>query len=883
MPAEELPLECLQLIIAHLDSDNDTRSLSTLLRVSKHFCAAILPILYSNPFRRELHSTTSESNKTSPTSVIKLVNLLLRCAKPDTVTDLLKASYNQKFEYNRTVGHETRVEPPSSGINYLRFLQHFYSLESDLPSSFLFQNDYISDKATSTDFLNHLGLQSRYHSQELIFHNLRQSAYLLKYLATDLRVQLTWAICSSTLENIQSLVIPLSDIHRYNAVVHRFKNLVHVTFKLDKLEYSSFFQMNLLETDPQRHADLQRERTESLEAMIRFVKSHVTLFPHQLQCANCPDDDIWQGNPQKCPELYQTQLQDHLPSLDKPRVLDKNNWARFLAKVETTDLSQVEIIRAPCSDPNRWFSSLRQKQSTFLQRCRNLKELEMISLGSETFTWATSESYNLFNWNFMKNGHRLLWADPSDYPDPPPIQPLYPLIPLEHLRLWSYWAPIISEINDILLAFTDTIVTIFIRDAYHIPSNASLIEDESSLITIGSCIHPDSYFLKLREVIIILPRQEVVFPADIFEAFRKLEYLKIEDGLSMYSCDPTLLNPNNLGWSKLYIDALAFRSIKLQGRSALCFHPECFHHTPDLRVLHLGIKMTDGQSYIPRVKDILHYEYDSKDQEALDRKAECDYYFDHISMDDSVEYEGPVLMRPYWSWDWNLPNLQTLQMTGEFAWRFKFKMLVGSPNLENLILNMATIGDSDMVNEPEDRQDRDQNETQQDQPTFEHQRNIQARDFLLPTDSHGGRNSDIYLQTPKLKSLYIRGRWFLSDETLQVMLLSVMPNLQTLTESQCLGFTIGAWVRITGQLTSLETASSTRIVKEDRLAEVGLAKHTQDLDRASRFRVVEENINGGVRRKVVAAPDGSFCAMAGSGQILKTIYTFDQRDKYFKI
>ncbi|KAF9997211.1 hypothetical protein BGZ79_009073 [Entomortierella chlamydospora] len=173
---------------------------------------------------------------------------------------------------------------------------------------------------------------------------------------------------------------------------------------------------------------------------------------------------------------------------------------------------------------------------------------------------------------------------------------------------------------------------------------------------------------------------------------------------------------------------------------ALCFQPRTLYHTPNLKVLHLGIKMINGQSYIPPVKEILRYEFDSMDQKTMgfrDRADDNRLFIEAIARGEGIRPERlgqSGSKRPYWSWDWSLPNLQTLQLTGEFARRFKFKMLAGCPNLENLVLNMATVGDNDMVTEPEDRQDGDQSETRQGQPAFEHQRNIQVRDFLLPTD-----------------------------------------------------------------------------------------------------------------------------------------------------
>ncbi|KAF9344747.1 hypothetical protein BGX26_003965 [Mortierella sp. AD094] len=213
---------------------------------------------------------------------------------------------------------------------------------------------------------------------------------------------------------------------------------------------------------------------------------------------------------------------------------------------------------------------------------------------------------------------------------------------------------------------------------------------------------------KLRKMIVVLPKQYVVLQGHLIAKYRKLEYLEIEDVLSMYSCDATLPNRRNLAWSVERADALAYKSIKLQGWSALCFQPKILYFTPNLRILHLGAKLINGQSYIPPVEEILRHEFDSKDQETAEFKARAD-----------ARRRGEYVIsgqtkRPYWPWDWNLPNLQTLHLTGEFTWRFKFKMLAGCPNLENFILNMTIIGDNNSVTKPEDRQDGDQSELQQD-------------------------------------------------------------------------------------------------------------------------------------------------------------------------
>ncbi|KAF9205171.1 hypothetical protein BGZ49_004390 [Haplosporangium sp. Z 27] len=820
MSVESLPLECLQLIIAQFYNNNDKRTLTILLRVNKKFCAATLPILYSNPFQQELLGIEI-SDKSTETSVVKLIRLLLAGADPKNVTELLRTTYDYQ------------EESYSSGINYLKYLRYFHSLEQDKASGFLFQNEFLRQKVFVQNYLDPLGLKSKYLDQELdVEYNPYQSQRLclLQYLAVDLRVHLTWALCEPALENIHSLVIPLSDIHRYITVVSRFERLNYVTFKLDKkLEYSHFFSTAMESSDPQRFADLQRERTESLEGMVRFVQLHTQHFPQILRSADCPEDENWVSNIQKCPESYHSRIQDFLPSLNKPRVIDRNNWSQVLAKISTTDLSQVQAIRASRSDLARWYPGL--YQTGFLQRCRSLKELEIVSLNLLTFRWAADEFRSLDSWRSNTTNSIVN-----------PIQPPHNLVPLEYLLLWSFNSPITNEVADIFTGFHETLQTFITRcvgsSGFTGFTPTPFSEDGSIGVIFGNF---DQEMPRLRKLIIILPRQSVKLPTNLITRCPKLEYLEIEDQLMSYASNTDLLLERSQDWSHEHLGDLAYKGIKLQGNSAIIFNPELLHHTPNLQILNLGIKTMRNQSFIPHVAQMI----------------DCD----------------PKPSR--WTWDWNLPNLKTLQLTGEFAWRFRFIMLAGCPNLENLYLNMSRVFDDDMVTEP----DGDQSEPQVDQEISEHQRIIQAQDFLLPVNDHGSSNFENYLQVPNLKFLNLTGRWFLSDETLQVMLHSVMPNLITLNETQCLGFTIGGWIRATSQLSYLEHAYSRRIVQEQKLLKLGLAKYESDPNRRSRYQVIEEYVDGAVNREIIAIPPD----VEGGSIQTTTIYTFDHFGAYYKI
>ncbi|KAI1318067.1 hypothetical protein EDD11_007301 [Mortierella claussenii] len=155
------------------------------------------------------------------------------------------------------------------------------------------------------------GLAVHYYDQVLSLEvNPYQSPeiFLERYLSVDLRVQVTWALCSSILETLQSIVLPLKDIDRYLSNVHKFQHLTHVVFKLDeKLTYPDYIYGVMKEDHPNWARLLNDRRDRALSKMVLFVKDHTHLFPRQLKSATCPEDSNW--HPQNCPASVHAALQ----------------------------------------------------------------------------------------------------------------------------------------------------------------------------------------------------------------------------------------------------------------------------------------------------------------------------------------------------------------------------------------------------------------------------------------------------------------------------------------------------------------------------------------------------------------------------------------------
>ncbi|KAF8938873.1 hypothetical protein BGZ58_011243 [Dissophora ornata] len=907
MSAAELPLECLQLIIENIALSNDTPSLANLLRTSKRFCVATLPYLYANPFQPALfesrqspalfgsrqRSSTGDDDLTM--SAMKLVKLLLRFAEKDNVTDLMKIAYGDSLdakgdgaEYENGVDQDKEESwvSKSSGIDYLQYLRHFHFLESNSMSSshfIFFRNKYLQNNKALAGYLEHSGLATKYRGQELDleFNPYRpQKELFQQYLSMDLRVQLTWALCHPVLEQVQSLVIPLSDILRYHGVIHRLKNLVDVTFKLDaKLQYQTYIQRHLEEDYPKIYDARLAKRTDALEWMIQFVRDHTRLFPHQLLSAQCPDNYTWSSSPQTCPEPYQIRMHEYLPPLARPQVLDRKNWSQFLAKFDSTDLSQVEVIQAPCDDPDRWFGPLWSRQSNFLNRCRRLKVLEMVSSGSTCFRWASLEAeeqrkrslqldhpYSQELSTLMastsisseSSSHSLLAS---------PLPLVRELVPLEHLRLWFHRAPLgKEELEDILSGFSETLVSISLQRYGHSTLPTSTFQGFGGLITLGQITTMSA----LKRMVVKLQSEQPIFGSNFLSSCPLLDYLEIENRVVRYSCGEI----QRLGTKSQFEDVQVgseslLKTIKLQGWPALTFHPASLKNTPHLETLSLGVMCIGSQCYIPPVEDLVESEYTTLQDEEADTKRTPE------GIPQSLRTRNYRSKRPYWTWDWYLPSLQKLQLTGEFAWRFQFMMLASCPNLESLVINMATIGDSDMVIDPEE--DQRQQSQSLHVPMYSHRRSIQIQDFFPPRNDSRCSNhhrQEQYMVATKLKVFLLYGRWSFSDDSLLFMLQWVMPNLTELSESQCLGYTTKGWLRATNRLPSLQTALSTRIVREDKLREFGLEKYRPDPRLEPVLRIKEEEVDGVLKPTLVFATEAP--------QAPRIIYSFNSGTRYVK-
>lgn len=131
------------------------------------------------------------------------------------------------------------------------------------------------------------------------------------------------------------------------------------------------------------------------------------------------------------------------------------------------------------------------------------------------------------------------------------------------------------------------------------------------------------------------------------------------------------------------------------------------------------------------------------------------------AMDDLV----PEMIRPLWTWDWNLPHLTLFNLSPEFALFFESKLLSGCPALRALTLDIQSMT-------PE-----------------EHTRFICDRDLWIPTEdntkydessalssSPSTQPTTEFISASALAQLELSGEWVIESDIMPAFLTGLFQN-----------------------------------------------------------------------------------------------------------
>jgi hypothetical protein len=208
-------------------------------------------------------------------------------------------------------------------------------------------------------------------------------------------------------------------------------------------------------------------------------------------------------------------------------------------------------------------------------------------------------------------------------------------------------------------------------------------------------------------------------------------------------------------------DLSSLQSLRLCGWPALTFDPAAFGSTRSLVSLEMSINRRDDQDristgFIPPLEE-LNRSYGVAD-DAVDKE------------DTPVGAFWPSIVRPFWSWDWDLLNLTSLILTSEFALRFKFRMLQRTPVLENLTLDIRSSG---QVVHTRTLSEADLFVSASSATTAQYDSSTSNLSTLSTQSSTLAR-----IVLPKLKVLKLHGKWIMANDLrLSQFVHSIFPNV----------------------------------------------------------------------------------------------------------
>ncbi|KAF9319544.1 hypothetical protein BG003_008797 [Podila horticola] len=438
------------------------------------------------------------------------------------------------------------------------------------------------------------------------------------------------AIGSTILEQLRSIVIPLTDIDRYLNSVAQLSSLESVTFQLDGIAEVSEYDIEYQRECDQEILDKRMaQRLKNLESAIKFIQTHAVLFRGTLRQVFVPTDSFRPLYPQSCPESYLSRMLESLPSLINPTTLTDVNWKQFVAKSEQTDVTHVTSIEVH-DDTGPWYQQLKSKHS-FLHQCRSLKEYKMVSLGPNSF----------------KSNDR------KDHQGPEKDAKLQ-LPFLEHVSILAYNEPFGSELDDIGKSCGETIQYFNIRGHLGPQGDTSIPP-----VRIG-----DHWKMRvLSKLFVQMGSERLIVDPDFLRHCPSLEFLSLTDNHRTY-----VLNEIEVGDPAVLPNLIRLR---LYGTASLSFHPGTLHSTKKLETLVLGAPDGFDRVYHPSIH-------------VMDHTAPQPLHTDYEDSTGAM-FRFP---RPEWTFDWFLPNLVNLELSVGFALHFRFQMLACLPNVEELVLSI---------------------------------------------------------------------------------------------------------------------------------------------------------------------------------------------------
>ncbi|KAH7038717.1 hypothetical protein BKA57DRAFT_474035 [Linnemannia elongata] len=769
-PLSQLPLECLQHILAILAQQNNSHALAALLCTNKNIAFLTLPFLYADPYRPSTRLYTNgewRAHKRHQGASHGLTRILLDRVPAARLPFLLRFAL-QVTSTSQETNTSISASPP---IDYCAHIRHLNMDKDSINIDKYWSQENPSPRllefVTGAEFERLCGLDR---ILPTYYGNFGKERHLRQFYRVILFREATWTLGEPIFEQLQSLTIPISMIEQYLGVVSRLERLERIRFLLDALfDYkSSYVWSAALEELMFPIDDL---KNQAMHSAMQFVKEHAQLFPGQLAGGvSFVDGEFWVDAPQGCPRDIQLEVARLLPPLRDVSSVTDENWAHFAAHISSTDLGQVETI------VNRDFGrdavmSLGLviddgDERPFLQRCRGLRSLEMVADGSrDRFKWAVEEKRQALS--RANNGlgfATVISGGVGASGTTMSLQQQQQLrsVPLTKFTLTEQRHRIVREMYDITFAFNQTLthLTIFAN----FDSHSTAFQFGFGRVELPVLTH----------LILSTTREVAVIDEQFPRRCPNLKFVTFSDKTFHY-------RPENI-----VTNALAhlphLEHLDLMGTSALKFHPATLDSTPNLVSLCMGIIPMHGidhnDVFIPDIEELNRSFGIQNDSDNTNNNNNNNQNNNNNNSTLSASEEADTDMegaepgrnvRPQWSWNWEFLQLRNLHLTGEFAFLFEFRMLRGCPALETLALEIQSNSYRFRAITPLDLR-----------PAPLHPPRDINRTRLSVSSATTTTTTTEMTVLPRLRTLRLKGSWAITQPVLSDLLLKTCPELEVL-------------------------------------------------------------------------------------------------------
>ncbi|KAK3824152.1 MAG: hypothetical protein JOS17DRAFT_269897 [Linnemannia elongata] len=714
----QLPHECLRAILALFALEDHFGTLSAIARTNKRLASAALPYLYDDPYRvfsaeRRFKQGEDYYGDRIPDKYLtnghRLTRMLLRRLSIISTTEVHKSTTLAYGIPYSAIALNTNPTTAITGTNNTPFFSpqplspifdyHSHIRHLHVTPLAIFLGSRFRRSRRAKAFIREDGEFRRmctsvlYGTKSLpppvedngISPSRSQDASLMNLFQVMFHRETSWTLAEPILEQLRSLTISVSDVERYHqigVIGRRLRSLEKVRFMMDD-EVSHFNGFRQPASLSNRVVIARREK--KMQAVVHFVKEFILVFgAHQLRQVEFVDGvecgaGLW---PECSVYTFPTEIQLEVHQLlaplfryQPPSFLNQKNWIYLAAHPDVSDLSKVKEVRClRVGDEEEWshWRLFMEANRGLLQKCRSLEQIQMYSIATNSFCWAVQEKKDF--------DRRLQSAELKDSREPHQ-ESEKGLVPLAGAIIFGSQEQMIPDVNHIAFAFSQTLTRLQAYE-YHSPSNAPFATTLGT--TVGGSLFGQGWvnLLFLTDLCLdsyLESRDRLRLTPDLLSHCPNVASVHLGDNVREYRCEDIM------PFLPATLDRL--ETLYLRGWSALSFDPATLSSTRSLRKVMILMKADTPLMchFIPPSEE-LNWSFGG----LTNQQYQSGGVGEEGGGVGGGEDVAARIIRPQWSWDWDLPELTRLVLTAEFAYRFEFRMLQVCPSLKRLELDIKS-------------------------------------------------------------------------------------------------------------------------------------------------------------------------------------------------